>query len=377
MAPLIIVNGPIAKEIGINGGYNAFGQGFRANLTIGRAVRLLLMNVGGGLPGTGDRATQGTPAKIAYCVAENEAANPWEPLHVEHGFAADASTVTAIACEGPHNIQDHFSYTGLGILRSSRVRWARPAATTFWPAASAALRSGPSTRATVARDGISKRQVKEFLFERARFRSRDGRRVPQAPGRARSCGRARNHGAGCSTADEDISVIVMGGAGKHSSWQPTFGDQTWPARRAITRTDGTPLKSVAELTPAASRRRRPRISLARRPVKRVVMGAPPTIERRPLLATPLADWRTTKVDVRAIRFGPGQATGIHSHPCHVVGYIAEGAVILEIAGQPEQRLETGAAFHEPAGVRILRFDMPRASTRSNSSRCTCCRATSR
>ena len=86
------------------------------------------------------------------------------------------------------------------------------------------------------------------------------------------------------------------------------------------------------------------------------MGAPPTIERRPLLATPLADWRTTKVDVRAIRFGPGQATGIHSHPCHVIGYIAEGAVILEIEGQPPQRLETGAAFHEPAGARILRFD---------------------
>ncbi len=86
------------------------------------------------------------------------------------------------------------------------------------------------------------------------------------------------------------------------------------------------------------------------------MGAPPAIERRPLLATPLADWRTTKVDVRAIRFGPGQATGIHSHPCHVIGYIAEGAAILEIEGQPPQRLATGAAFHEPAGARILRFD---------------------
>ena len=86
VAPLMIVNGPIAKEIGLNGGYNAFGQGFRPNLTIGRALRLVLMNVGGGLPGTGDRATQGSPAKIAYCVAENEDANPWEPLHVELGF---------------------------------------------------------------------------------------------------------------------------------------------------------------------------------------------------------------------------------------------------------------------------------------------------
>src|SRR5947207_10302450 len=77
VTPMLIVNGPIAKEIGLNGGYNAFGQGFRANLTIGRALRLVLMNVGGGLPGSGDRSTQGSPAKIAYCVAENEDASPW------------------------------------------------------------------------------------------------------------------------------------------------------------------------------------------------------------------------------------------------------------------------------------------------------------
>ena len=86
VAPLVIVNGPIAREVGINAGYNAFGQGFRANVTIGRAVRLILMNVGGGLPGTGDRSTQGNPAKIAYCVAENEAESPWEPLQVEAGL---------------------------------------------------------------------------------------------------------------------------------------------------------------------------------------------------------------------------------------------------------------------------------------------------
>src|SRR4029077_11657091 len=100
------------KEIGLNGGYNAFGQGFRANLTIGRALRLVLMNVGGGLPGSGDRSTQGSPAKIAYCVAENEDASPWEPLHVEAGFDRDASTVTAVPCEGPHKLQDPLSPTG-------------------------------------------------------------------------------------------------------------------------------------------------------------------------------------------------------------------------------------------------------------------------
>ncbi|HEY7039399.1 MAG TPA: cupin domain-containing protein [Methylomirabilota bacterium] len=86
------------------------------------------------------------------------------------------------------------------------------------------------------------------------------------------------------------------------------------------------------------------------------MSTQPSIERRPLLAAALDDWPTTKVDVRSIRFGPGQQTGVHSHPCHVVGYIAEGAAILQVDGQPAQRLETGTAFHEPAGARILRFD---------------------
>src|SRR2546426_1891413 len=114
VAPLIVVNGPIARELGINGGYKAFGQGFRANVTIGRAVRLVLMNVGGGLPGSGDRATQGSPSKIAYCVAENEAESPWEPLHVEAGVPADISTGSAYGCEAPHNIQDHHSNTARG-----------------------------------------------------------------------------------------------------------------------------------------------------------------------------------------------------------------------------------------------------------------------
>ncbi len=146
VATLLVVNGPIARAIGLNAGYNAFGQGFRANVTIGRAVRLVLMNVGGGLPGTGDRSTQGNPAKIAYCVAENEAENPWEPLHVEAGLPADASVVTAFGCEGPHNIQDHFSSTGLGVLLTVAAPWARPAATISSAVAGRSFHSGPSTR---------------------------------------------------------------------------------------------------------------------------------------------------------------------------------------------------------------------------------------
>jgi hypothetical protein len=247
VAPLIIVNGPIAKELGINAGYNAFGQGFRANVTIGRAIRLLLMNVGGGLPGTGDRATQGSPAKIASCVAENEEASPWEPLHVEHGFPAEVSTVTAIGCEGPHNIQDHFSYSGLGILKVIAGAMGQAGSNNILAGGHPLLALGPEHAATIARDGFSKRQVKEFLVEHARFplaRLGDeyrkhliGRGAKDAPDTMMPAVRSV----------EELTVIVVGGAGKHSCWQPTFGDQTRPARRAIVRKDGTPLQSVAEL----------------------------------------------------------------------------------------------------------------------------------
>jgi hypothetical protein len=248
VAPLLIVNGPIGRELGINGGYNAFGQGFRANVTIGRAVRLVLMNVGGGLPGTGDRATQGSPAKIAYCVAENEAENPWEPLHVEGGLPADVSTVTVFGCEGPHNIQDHFSATGVGILRTIAGSMGQAGSNNLLGAGWPLLSLGPEHAATIARDGFSKRQVKEFLYEHARFPlARLGPdfarqqvalwRVVDTPDTMLPIVRAA----------DDISVIVVGGAGKHSSWQPTFGNGTHHVRRTIARRDGTPLRKIAEL----------------------------------------------------------------------------------------------------------------------------------
>src|SRR5215813_5210629 len=115
-SPLVIVNGPIARRLGIHGGGNVLGQGTRANAVIGRALRLVLQNVGGARPGKEDRATQGQPGKYAYCVAENESASPWEPLSVERGFRGEDSTVTVCGSEGPHNINDHGSSTAEGIV---------------------------------------------------------------------------------------------------------------------------------------------------------------------------------------------------------------------------------------------------------------------
>jgi hypothetical protein len=247
VAPLLIVNGPVASELGINAGYNAFGQGFRANATIGRAVRLVLMNIGGGLPGTGDRATQGSPAKFTYCVAENEAANPWEPLHVEAGLPREVSAVTVFGCEGPHNIQDHYSNTALGVLSTIAGAMGEAGSNNLLGAGWPLLSLGPEHAATIARDGISKQQVKEFLFEHARFPfARLGVEYQQAQVRRRGVVDAPDTMVSIVRAPEDISVIVVGGAGKHSSWQPTFGDATRPVRRIIARRDGTPLERVAD-----------------------------------------------------------------------------------------------------------------------------------
>jgi hypothetical protein len=248
VAPLIIVNGPIARELSINAGYNAFGQGFRANVTIGRAVRLVLMNVGGGLPGTGDRATQGSPSKIAYCVAENEADSPWEPLHVEAGLPADVSTVSAFGCEAPHNIQDHHSNTARGILLTIAGAMGQAGSNNLlargWPV----LSFGPEHAATVAKEGFTKKQVKDFLFEHARYPlAKLGAEYRQAQLKRHDVRDAPDTMIPIVRAAEDITVIVVGGAGKHSSWQPTFGDGTKPTRRMIARRDGTPVRRAADL----------------------------------------------------------------------------------------------------------------------------------
>ena len=117
-APIIIVNGPIAERLGMNSAHNALGQGNRANATIGRALQLVVRNVGGGKPGGVDRATLGQPGKIGFCFAEREHDSHWESLAVERGFAADESTVTLFAGGGVHAIGDQKSRTPQSLTRS-------------------------------------------------------------------------------------------------------------------------------------------------------------------------------------------------------------------------------------------------------------------
>ena len=115
--PVVIVNGPVARRIGINSGVNALGQGTRANATIGRALQLVIRNVGGGRPGEIDRSTLGTPGKYSFCFAEAEDSD-WEPLSVQRGYSREASTVTLFAGEGVQGIVDQKSRTPESLARS-------------------------------------------------------------------------------------------------------------------------------------------------------------------------------------------------------------------------------------------------------------------
>src|SRR3990167_6445181 len=158
VAPLLVVNGPAAQAVGLHAGSGCFGPGFRANATIGRAIRLVLMNVGGAWPGRHDMATQGSPAKFSFAVAEREDATPWEPLSVSRGFRAEQSVVTVFGGEGPHNVNDHVSSTATGILNNisdvattlgSNVGW-------YFSQSQLLVVLGPEHAATVAGDGFTR-----------------------------------------------------------------------------------------------------------------------------------------------------------------------------------------------------------------------------
>lgn len=117
-APFVIVNGPIIKEIGLNYGNGVFGPGWRSNATIGRALRLTLVNVGGAIPAETDFCQHAHPGKYTYCIAEHQAANPWKPLHVERGFKPEESVVTVINAEAPHSMTENVQTDPIEIMRT-------------------------------------------------------------------------------------------------------------------------------------------------------------------------------------------------------------------------------------------------------------------
>jgi len=114
---VVVVNGPVRETIGLNGSVGALGPGWRANLTIGRALRLVVSLTGGGFPGRLDRSTLGQPGKVGLCFAEDEEVSPWEPLHVSRGYEARQSVVTVFGADAPLSVSDHRSTSPLELAR--------------------------------------------------------------------------------------------------------------------------------------------------------------------------------------------------------------------------------------------------------------------
>jgi hypothetical protein len=169
-APLIIVHGPIRTRIGINSSFGVFGPGFRANATIGRALRLLMINIGGAKPGDISMSTFGHPGRYTYCIGEHEEASPWPPYHVSRGLPAGSSAVTLFAGEGPHGISDHASRTARSLAGSLGWSMAGLWNSKHFPLYShTLLLVGPEHAKTFADEGWSREDVARHLHETVRL----------------------------------------------------------------------------------------------------------------------------------------------------------------------------------------------------------------
>ena len=163
--PVIVVNGPIRHEIGLNCGRNVFGQGFRANATIGRALQLLVRNVGGGRPDGVDMSMLGQPGKFTCCIGENEEESGWEPLNVERGFARGTNTVTVFAGEAPRAIRDQLSRTARSLGASMGLCLDAVAHPKLHRMGEVLLVVGPEHARTFTRDGYTKRDLRTRIQE--------------------------------------------------------------------------------------------------------------------------------------------------------------------------------------------------------------------
>ncbi|MCC6531077.1 MAG: hypothetical protein IT531_00890 [Burkholderiales bacterium] len=233
-APWLIVNGPIAAELGMNAGINCLGSGNWANAGIGRALRLVLQNLGGGVAGVMDRATQGQPGKYSFCCAENEADNPWEPLNVERGQPAGTSAVTVVATAGTLNMNSHSKVAG-DLIKVFADTLAHPTSNDYWYAGAPFVILAPEHAQVLHRAGLTKAELKRRLWDEsrmsaARLSAKDFTRPEYA--RARELGVLTHDTAiPITTRPEDIGIIVAGGPGTHSVYVPGYGNSRPVTRR--------------------------------------------------------------------------------------------------------------------------------------------------
>ncbi len=214
MGILTIVNGPVASQIGMNAGENLFGPGWRANATIGRALRLLLRNVCGAIPGDLDRSCFGHPGKFTYCIAEDEAHSSWIPLHVERGIPRQESAVTLFAGESPHQVANQTASDPEAILASIADVMVAGGRLSLSGQQFVVIIAGEHRRRLSDR-GWTKTGIRVWLFEHARRSEEDLARAGRLPPPPTAEQAARLYLAVAEP--DDILLVAAGGdAGGYS-----------------------------------------------------------------------------------------------------------------------------------------------------------------
>jgi hypothetical protein len=219
-AVFLLVNGPIAKELEINCGDNLFSPGWRANATIGRAVRLVMRNVIGTLPGQLDRSTLGHGGKYTFCIAENEDKSPWPPVHVERGFKPEQSTATVMAALAPHQFSNQLSNTAEGILTTACANMRISAGAGRRP--QYVLVIAGEHMQVIAKQRWSKEDIKRFCFEHTKTSIAELKRINLVPGETTP--EDETEMLPLVGAPEDFIVVAAGGsAGVFSAYIPGWG----------------------------------------------------------------------------------------------------------------------------------------------------------
>jgi hypothetical protein len=224
VAPLVIVHGRAVDDLVFNAGLGAFGPGWRSNATLGRAVRFLLMHVGGARPDAGDASTQGQPSKYTFCIAENTADSPWPPYPWTKGVTVD-SAVTVACTENPHNVHDMWSREPAAILEKAATVIAQLGSNNA-PVSSAEIFVVlcPEHAVTMAEAGWSREDVERYLFEQARLPARHMRAAFDPPLWEPWMHAVDDDALLPLTGHPDnYRVLVAGGPGKHSSVLLSWG----------------------------------------------------------------------------------------------------------------------------------------------------------
>ncbi len=239
----MILNGPISGEIGASCSTGCLGPGNIANATIGRALRLCLINIAGAVPGVGDHATMGSPAKYSYTFAESESENPWDTLHVERGFEPSTSTTTVMGVEAPHNVNDHRSKHAEDLLETISYTLSTPGCNNSHVPGEILVIMSPEHAKTIERDGWDKMDIKNYLHENSvvpvELGDRGGRKLDKKW--------IVGNDVRITRSPNDVVLVVAGGSGRHTMIAHSFGTSSESVTMPILYKDGTPVQSVQDL----------------------------------------------------------------------------------------------------------------------------------